>query len=468
MLFNSMAYAIFLPSVFIIYWCIPSKFRWTLLLVASYYFYMMWNPKYVILIAFTTVVSYSCGLLLEKTSSKISRKILVFSALILCLGVLFVFKYYNFTLDTLSHFISFKPRYLKLLLPVGISFYTFQTLSYVIDVSRKKIKAEKNLGIYATFVSFFPQLVAGPIERSENLLPQIKEKHIFNIEATRYGIGLTVWGIYKKVIVADNIAIYVDEVYGNVYNYSGFSLVLATLLFTVQIYCDFSGYSDIATGSAKLLGIELMENFKSPYFSESVKEFWSRWHISLSTWFRDYLYIPMGGNRVKPLRTHFNVVVTFLVSGLWHGASWNFVIWGGLHGVTQVCENALGIKKKSDRKILSFLRKIPVFLFVAYAWIFFRVDNYQQGIYVTKSLFLGLTHPLQYFSKGIATINLPKELLLCTTLLFVYDYISLKTDLIEWVCTKNAILRHAILISMIILLLLIGYAGKSTFVYFQF
>ena len=330
MLFNSMAYAIFLPLVFIIYWCIPSKYRWILLLGASYYFYMSWNPKYVVIIAFTTAVSYLCALALEKVSSQPLRKIIVFIALMLCLGVLFIFKYYNFTLKTISHFISFEPKYLDFLLPVGISFYTFQTLSYVIDVYRKEIKAEKHFGIYATFVSFFPQLVAGPIERSGNLLPQIKEKHVFDIEKARYGIWLIVWGVFKKVIVADNLAVFVDQVYGDVYSYSGFSLVLATLFFTFQIYCDFSGYSDIARGSANLFGIELMENFKSPYFSESVKDFWSRWHISLSSWFRDYLYIPMGGNRVGTIRNCFNVLVTFLVSGLWHGASWNFVIWGGV------------------------------------------------------------------------------------------------------------------------------------------
>lgn len=328
MLFNSMAYAIFLPLVFIIYWCIPSKYRWILLLGASYYFYMSWNPKYVVIIAFTTVVSYLCALALEKVSSQPLRKIIMFIALTLCLGVLFIFKYYNFTLNTICHFISFEPKYLDFLLPVGISFYTFQTLSYVIDVYRKEIKAEKHFGIYATFVSFFPQLVAGPIERSGNLLPQIKKKHVFDIEKARYGIWLIVWGVFKKVIVADNLAVFVDQVYGDVYSYSGFSLVLATLFFTFQIYCDFSGYSDIARGSANLFGIELMENFKSPYFSESVKDFWSRWHISLSSWFRDYLYIPMGGNRVGTIRNCFNVLVTFLVSGLWHGASWNFVIWG--------------------------------------------------------------------------------------------------------------------------------------------
>lgn len=472
MLFNSMAYAIFLPLVFIIYWCIPSKYRWILLLGASYYFYMSWNPKYVVIIAFTTVVSYLCALALEKASSQPLRKIIVFIALMLCLGVLFIFKYYNFTLNTISHFVSFEPKYLDFLLPVGISFYTFQTLSYVIDVYRKEIKAEKHFGIYATFVSFFPQLVAGPIERSGNLLPQIKKKHVFDIEKARYGIWLIVWGVFKKVIVADNLAVFVDQVYGDVYSYSGFSLVLATLFFTFQIYCDFSGYSDIARGSANLFGIELMENFKSPYFSESVKDFWSRWHISLSTWFRDYLYIPMGGNRVGTIRNCFNVLVTFLVSGLWHGASWNFVIWGGLHGVAQVYENAFGIKKKSENIVYAIMRKIVVFCFVAYAWVFFRVENYRQGIYVTKALLSGITKPVEYFVNGTNSIGISASIAWKVALylipLFIFDYISLKSDLIEWIKTRKAITRHLVLILMIVLLLLFGYAGKSTFVYFQF
>lgn len=472
MLFNSMTYAIFLPLVFILYWCIPSKFRWILLLCASYYFYMSWNPKYVLLIAFTTVVSYLCALALEKVSSQKLRKIIVVNALVLCLGVLFIFKYYNFTLGTISHFASFKPKYLNFVLPVGISFYTFQTLSYVIDVYRKEIKAEKHFGIYATFVSFFPQLVAGPIERSGNLLPQIKEKHVFDIDKTRYGIWLIVWGLFKKVIVADNLAVYVDQVYGNVYGYSGFSLVLATLFFTVQIYCDFSGYSDIARGSANLFGIDLMVNFKCPYFSESVKDFWSRWHISLSTWFRDYLYIPLGGNRVGTMRNCFNILITFLVSGLWHGASWNFVIWGGLHGVAQVYENAFGIKKNTDNKVYAILRKIVVFFFVAYAWVFFRVDNYRQGIYVTKALLSGITHPVEYFVNGINTLgvrgSVAWKVALYLVPLFVFDYISLKTDLIEWIKTRKTVVRHLVLILMIVLLLLFGYAGESAFVYFQF
>lgn len=329
MLFNSFAYAIFLPLVLIVYWAIPTKFRWLLLLIASYYFYMRWNYKYVVLILFTTIVSYSVALLLEQTKNQVLKRMYVVLSLMLCLGVLFVFKYFNFAMGTLSRFIVFEPRYLDLLLPVGISFYTFQTLSYVIDVYRGDIAAERNFGIYAAYVSFFPQLVAGPIERPSNLLPQIKEDHVFNIENADYGVRLILWGLFKKMLIADNLAVFVDLVFEDIYSYSGGAILIATLFFTIQIYCDFSGYSDIARGSAKLFGIELMENFKSPYFSTSVKDFWGRWHISLSSWFKDYLYIPLGGNRVKKIRNCVNVLITFLVSGLWHGANWNFVVWGG-------------------------------------------------------------------------------------------------------------------------------------------
>ena len=333
MLFSSITFlGFFFPVVLIAYYALPHRaYRNAVLLLASMLFYAWGEPKFVLLMLASVLFNYNMGIFIADRKES-SKKFLIF-AIAVNLGILFVFKYLGFSCQIVNYIIGslhLKPiETINLILPIGISFYTFQTLSYVIDVYRQEIKAEKHFGIYATFVSFFPQLVAGPIERSGNLLPQIKEKHVFDIEKARYGIWLIVWGVFKKVIVADNLAVFVDQVYGDVYNYSGFSLVLATLFFTFQIYCDFSGYSDIARGSANLFGIELMENFKSPYFSESVKDFWSRWHISLSSWFRDYLYIPMGGNRVGTIRNCFNVLVTFLVSGLWHGASWNFVIWGG-------------------------------------------------------------------------------------------------------------------------------------------
>lgn len=334
MIFNSIAFAIFLPIVFILYWILPHRFRWLLLLISSYYFYMSWNIKYVGLIFFTTLISYLCALMIEKTQSIKFKRFYMMTSIIISIGILFLFKYFNFFSESVCNIlntfsIKLHPITLKLLLPVGISFYTFQTLSYVIDVYKGEVKAERHFGQYATFISFFPQLVAGPIERTKNLLPQIKSEHQFCYDKAVYGLRLMAWGFFKKILIADNLAIYVDKIYGNLSQYQGFSLIIATLFFTFQIYCDFSGYSDIAIGTAKLFNIDLMANFKSPYFSASVHEFWSRWHISLSTWFRDYVYIPLGGNRCTKLRHNFNLLITFLISGLWHGANWTYVVWGG-------------------------------------------------------------------------------------------------------------------------------------------
>lgn len=333
MLFNSIKFAIFLPIVFVMYWMLPHRFRWMILLISSYYFYMSWNVKYVLLIFTTTVVSYTAAIFLQNAKNQKKKRIILTASLIICLGILLVFKYWGFVFETINNLLSFfsiqtHPITLSLILPVGISFYTFQTLGYVFDVYKGRIRAEKHFGYYATFVSFFPQLVAGPIERTESLLPQIKSKHIFEESVGLLGTQYIILGLYKKVI-ADTLAFHVDIVFGDLYKYEGFALLLATFLFSIQIYCDFSGYSDIAGGTAKLFGIELMENFRSPYFSGSLKEFWKRWHISLSTWFKDYVYIPLGGNRCSKIRQRFNLIVTFFVSGLWHGANWTFVMWGG-------------------------------------------------------------------------------------------------------------------------------------------
>lgn len=284
MLFNSLIFAIFLPIVFAIYWAIPHRFRWPVLLVASYYFYMSYNPKYVVLILLTTGVSYLCALGLEKTDNVRKRKLILAASMVVCLGILFVFKYFNFVSFSLARALSriaipLKPITLKLMLPVGISFYTFQTMGYVIDVYRGDVKAEKNFGIYATFVSFFPQLVAGPIERTGNLMSQIKGKHEFDYNQAMYGVKQMIWGFFKKIVIADMLSDYVRMIYSDPRRFNGFALVLATIFFSIQIYCDFSGYSDIAIGTSKLFGINLMTNFKSPYFSTSIKEFWSRWHI---------------------------------------------------------------------------------------------------------------------------------------------------------------------------------------------
>ena len=374
MSFDSLHFVLFFCIVLFVYWFSPSKYQWMIIMVSSLYFYMSWKPAFVVLILFDAVVSWFFAKQIEKRKT---WKWLLVIPLIVCLTILFIFKYLNFgitiinsifelfsvnrSLDTFNHII----------LPVGISFYTFQVVGYLIDVYRGEIKAEKHFGKYLAFVMFFPQLVAGPIERASNLLPQIKEKHVFRYSDGTHGLKLMVWGYFKKLVVADTLAIYVDEVYNNLYTHTGFSLLLAALFFSFQIYCDFSGYSDIARGSAQLLGIKLMNNFNCPYFADSIKDFWSRWHISLSTWFRDYVYIPLGGNRKGLPRKCLNISLTFLVSGIWHGSTFMFCIWGMLHALFQIAET-LFINKL---KIHHYVKHILTLICIAFAWIFFRLNT---------------------------------------------------------------------------------------------
>lgn len=337
MLFNSLQFLLFLPVVVALYFATPHRFRWALLLLASYYFYAAWRPEYLLLIIASTLVDYLCALRMGRLESRRRRKKYLVLSLGSNLGLLFGFKYLTFfnestraVFDQLNIFYGV-PTF-EILLPVGISFYTFQTLSYTIDVYRGARPPERHLGIFALYVSFFPQLVAGPIERSTRLLPQFFQHHGFDAGRVQSGLRLILWGFFKKIVIADRLAVYVNAVYANPSAYDGPSLLLATYFFAFQIYCDFSAYSDIAIGSARVMGFELMQNFRRPYFARSIQEFWQRWHISLSTWFRDYVYLPLGGNRVPTWRWYTNLLLVFLVSGLWHGANWTFVVWGALHG----------------------------------------------------------------------------------------------------------------------------------------
>ena len=346
MLFNSFEFLVFFPIVCLVYFALgKNKYRNPFLLIASYYFYMNWNPVYALLILTSTVLTYFCGLLVAANFNRIKRKKLFLTlSLVINFSILFVFKYYNFINESIWDIMSilglrWNVPNIDLLLPVGISFYTFQAVGYTIDVYRGTIKAEREFGTYALFVSFFPQLVAGPIERAKNLLPQFHREHSFKYENLVPGFKLMLWGFFMKLCVADRLGEYVDAVYNNVDAHNGSSLLIATILFTFQIYCDFGGYSNIAIGVAKILDYDLMVNFRRPYFSESVKDFWRRWHISLSSWFSDYVYIPLGGSRVRYVRHLFNLLVTFLVSGIWHGANWTFVMWGALHGCFLIIHN---------------------------------------------------------------------------------------------------------------------------------
>lgn len=479
MLFNSLTFAVFLPIVFAAYWLLPHRFRWILLLAASYYFYMSWNVKYVVLILLTTVVSYLAAIGIEHSLTTRQKKCWLAGAAVISLGILFVFKYFNFAMDSLAAVmgmlaIPMHPVTLKLLLPVGISFYTFQTLSYVVDVYRGECAAEKHFGMYALFVSFFPQLVAGPIERTTNLLPQLKREKTFSYSKASYGLKLMAWGFFKKIVVADTLAVYVNNVYGNLSSYTGLSLIVASVFFAFQIYCDFSGYSDIAIGVSKLLGIDLMQNFRSPYFSGSVKEFWSRWHISLSTWFRDYVYIPLGGNRCGKLRHKLNLLITFLVSGLWHGANWTYVIWGGLHGLVQIVETTVRPKKTQvSRGWKQVLSVLLVFVFTTAAWVFFRAENLSDAIYVFLHAFDHITSPVQYVMQGLTGMALTVlscfEILLMLAVLLLFDFFSLKRDTIVRISEMKPVLRWTIYVVFLLLMLyLLPTNPSGQFIYFQF
>jgi alginate O-acetyltransferase complex protein AlgI len=483
MLFNSLAYLIFLPTVFALFWLMPFRYRWILLLIASYYFYMSWNPQLVVLILSTTFISYMTSLWLEKTQDRGKRKLYLTVGVLSSLSVLFFFKYTGFLLsivnDVARLITAQDPGFaVKLLLPVGISFYTFQTLSYVIDVYRGTMKAERHFGYYALFVSFFPQLVAGPIERPENLIPQLRKETFFDRAMAVDGLKIMAWGFFKKMIIADYVAQSVNLVYNRPESFSGFALVIATFLFAVQIYCDFSGYTDIAIGSAKLFGYRLMLNFNSPYFSQSIREFWSRWHISLSSWFKDYVYIPLGGNRVPYKRHLINLFLTFLISGLWHGANWTFVIWGALHGTFIIFESLIAHlnRRRTPRPISGltrFLKTGLTFTLVLLAWVFFRANTLSDALTIYGAMFEGIADPMTYFSSGIRAMRFSDpdviRLSLILPVLFIYDYINLKGDVMIRLNAWSPKARTALYVAFgLFALLMVTTVSSNAFIYFQF
>lgn len=466
MLFNSFNYLLFFPVVCVLYYVIPYRARWFFLLIASYFFYMNWEPVYALLIGLSTVITYLCAYQLDLVKKKRTRKILLWLSVILNFGILFLFKYYNFITDSvfqlLTNFglrVNF-PEF-KLLLPVGISFYTFQAVGYSIDVYNKRLNHEKHFGKYALFVSFFPQLVAGPIERAANLLPQFSKEIKFNYAKAVEGTKLIIWGYFMKVVVADRLSIYVDSVYNNAEMHSSSSLIVATIFFAFQIYCDFAGYSNIAIGCAKILGFDLMTNFKRPYFAKTCGEFWHRWHISLSTWFKDYVYIPMGGSRVSKNRNYFNLIITFLVSGLWHGANWTFVIWGGLNGVYQVIIKMFKLDKpKLNNKLLALLQILITFILICFTWIFFRANNLSDAVLIVNrmftekgALFIGQNAGFIYSIIGVV-ILLSKDL---------YDELNLELSF-----TNKIYFKYLWYTSLVLLILMIGVFDGSQFIYFQF
>ncbi len=475
MLFNSMQFVVFFVLITTVYFAIPHRYRWILLLAGSYYFYMCWNPKYIVLIVASTIVDYFAGKMMSREEEQRRRRKYLLLSLFANLSLLFTFKYFNFFSNSLSAVFSAvglpaNLPHLNVLLPVGISFYTFQTLSYTIDVYRGRIKHEDNLGKFALYVAFFPQLVAGPIERASRLLPQFYEKMHFDDRRVSSGLRLMLWGLFKKVVVADRLALYVDAVYGNPGLHSGLTLLVATYFFAFQIYCDFSGYSDIAIGAARVLGFRLMKNFDRPYFSLTIPEFWRRWHISLSTWFKDYVYIPLGGNRVPVHRKYLNLATVFLVSGLWHGANWTFVVWGAIHGIFIVTSRlSLGLRDRLvealrlPAKLVRASRMFFTFHLVLFSWVYFRARSLSEANHIVAKIFTGFggklfTPGLDHFVYGLAGIFI---LLLVDAL---HERWQVGSLLPRWPIT----VRWPVYAAFAILILLMGVFNGSQFIYFQF
>jgi len=487
MLFNSLQFLIFFPVVTGLYFILPHKYRWALLLIASCVFYMFFIPAYILILAVTILIDYFAGIFIVKSEGRKKKIFLIISIISTCL-VLAIFKYFNFfnsNIALIANFFhwNYSIPALKLLLPIGLSFHTFQSLSYVIEVYKGRQKVERNFGIYALYVMFYPQLVAGPIERPQNLLHQFYEKHDFDFERVINGLKLMAWGMFKKIVIADRIAVFVYKVYNNPTNFKGLALIIATVLFAVQIYCDFSGYSDIAIGSAKVMGFKLMQNFNRPYFSKSITEFWQRWHISLSTWFRDYLYIPLGGSRVKIPRYLFNLFITFLISGLWHGASWTFVIWGAIHGIYIIIEKLIErIRSKPNKKTTSgkesfTIKTIKVFVtfsLVTFSWIFFRANNISDALYIVKNLFYNFKgwFSLEYIKNTISIIDLKSyeflKVLISISVLFIVELIQRKISIIKFITLRPLAVRWGIYIFFIISMLFFKSFQNQQFIYFQF
>lgn len=462
--FNSLEYYIFLPTAVILYFITPPKFRNPLLLVLSYYFYMNWNPQYAVLIFFSTCITYFCGILIGKKGNK---KLWLILSLLINLLILFFFKYYNFFANITEP--VFALPYIDVLLPVGISFYTFQALGYTIDVYRNKIPPERNFIDYALFVSFFPQLVAGPIERSTNLLPQFKTVHKFSYNGLHKGICLLLWGLFKKIVIADRAAVIVNYVYLSSEYMNGMQFIIATLAFSIQIYCDFSAYSDIARGSAAMMGFDLMKNFNAPYFAASVKDFWRRWHISLSSWFKDYLYFPLGGSRKSTFRTYLNVLIIFGASGLWHGASLTFIAWGLLNGLYQIVESMMQKLPKIPGSRL--FARIATFIFINVSMIVFRSTSIRQSMIILKRIITS-TSLSDIIGIGLG-LSVPYicVLVFSTLVLAVVDYAGQYRDIPKALC-KTGIVKYIVYFLLISAIIVFGYYGidfnPQEFIYFQF
>lgn len=483
MLFNSIEFLLFFPLVVLLYFALPHKWRWLLLLAGSYYFYMCWKLEYVFLIMASTLIDYYTGLKMSKLKKKKARKPYLYLSIFVNLAILFGFKYFNFFNDSV-HFvfsqfnIFYNVKEFNVLLPVGISFYTFQTLSYSIDIYRGTGKAEPHLGIFAVYVSFFPQLVAGPIERSTNLLPQFHKKNEFSYELMTSGLKLMLWGFFKKVVIADRIGIFVQNIYKDPLSHDGITIYLASFLFLIQIYCDFSGYSDIAIGSARTMGYKLMKNFDRPFISRNISDFWSRWHISLNTWFRDYVLfaLPFGKNKKRiKFRLNLNMVITVLLVGLWHGASWTYVLWGASIAVIMIYDNATKKIRSSFYQNIGF-NKVPtlkrsfdiitLFGILGVSAIFFRAQHASDLPVLFNQLFVA-PPSLSSFVNYLFTHQIVLILSL-VIFLFVFEMLHEKHNVAKLILKFPTLVRMTIYTAIIVLTLILGIFTKEEFFYFQF
>lgn len=487
MFFNSVEFAVFLPVFFVLYWFIAYeklKLQNFLILIASYFFYGWWDWRFLVLIFFSTLVDYSVGLGIKKETDKTKRKVLLWTSILVNLGLLSCFKYYNFFLENfVSAFslfgIAIKANSLNIILPVGISFYTFQTLSYTIDVYKQKIEPTKDFVAFSAFVSFFPQLVAGPIERATQLLPQFYKKRQFDYSKAVDGMRQILWGLFKKIVIADNCAEYANIIFNNSGQYTGSTLVLGALFFTFQIYCDFSGYSDIAIGTSRLFGFNLKKNFDFPYFSRNMVEFWRKWHISLSRWFRDYLYIPIGGSRGGLLMKIRNTFVIFIVSGFWHGANWTFIFWGALNALfflpnLVANKNHNKLNTVAEGKYLpnskEFLLMLSTFGLTVFGWVFFRAENIEHAFSYISGIFSYSLFSIPYVIEADTGLKiLPKTIILITSLFILTEWVGRTSEYaFEKMVTNQAKLVR-ILIYCSLVFCTFYFSGKEQdFIYFQF
>jgi len=484
MLFNSFHFLIFFIIVTTLFFATPYRKRWFLLLVSSCYFYMAFVPIYILILGFTIVIDYFAGIYIENAVGH-KRKVFLVISLIANLGVLVIFKYYNFLNENFTFLfngfgLDNSLPYLSILLPVGLSFHTFQAMSYTIEVYRGHQKAERHFGIYSLYVMFYPQLVAGPIERPQNLLHQFREKIDFDYDRVTSGLRLMIWGLFKKVVIADRLAVAVDTVYNQPDEYNSLSLIIATVFFTFQIFCDFSGYSDMAIGASRVMGFKLMTNFNNPYQSKSIHEFWKRWHISLSTWFKDYLYIPLGGNRVAVPRWYLNLFIVFLISGLWHGANWTYVIWGALHGfylvfgfVTQGCRDKVNSLFNLNK--FPLISILSTFVLVSFAWIFFRANNVSSAIYIAKHIFCDIPELLNNMFLGLPIfqdigLGMKGTLLAFSLIAFleIVHLIQSKISISALFLKQSIYLRWMVYFTLFLVILFLGIFEDRQFIYFQF